>query len=81
MNAPSVLELCRRLTGLGIPIWLDGGWGVDALLGEQTRPHDDLDIVVEEKHLLGLRELLESEGFKDVERDDSSAWNFGAGPR
>jgi lincosamide nucleotidyltransferase A/C/D/E len=76
MNAPSVLELYRRLTERGIPIWLDGGWGVDALLGEQTRPHDDLDIVVEEKHLLRLRQLLESEGFKDVERDDSSAWNF-----
>jgi lincosamide nucleotidyltransferase A/C/D/E len=76
MNAPSVLELYRRLTERGIPIWLDGGWGVDALLGEQTRPHDDLDIVVEEKHLLRLRQLLESQGFKDVECDDSSAWNF-----
>ena len=27
--------------------WLDGGWGVDALLGEQTREHEDVDIVVE----------------------------------
>jgi lincosamide nucleotidyltransferase A/C/D/E len=25
---------------------VDGGWGVDALAGRQTRPHDDLDLVV-----------------------------------
>jgi lincosamide nucleotidyltransferase A/C/D/E len=25
---------------------LDGGWGVDALVGEQTRDHDDLDCVI-----------------------------------
>jgi hypothetical protein len=46
------------------------------LLGEQMRPHDDLDIVVEERHLLGLRATLQEDGFKDVERDDTSAWNF-----
>lgn len=76
MNAPSVVALYRRLRALGIPIWLDGGWGVDALLGEQTRPHDDLDIVVEERHLSRLRAALQDEGFRDVERDDTTAWNF-----
>lgn len=35
-----------RLAGAGLPAWIDGGWGVDALLGEQTRPHADLDLVV-----------------------------------
>lgn len=33
-------------------VWLDGGWGVDALLGRQTRPHDDMDIVIEQKTCL-----------------------------
>jgi lincosamide nucleotidyltransferase A/C/D/E len=55
MKSGAVVALCLRLQAMGIPIWLDGGWGVDALLGEQTRPHDDLDIVVEERHLLRLR--------------------------
>jgi lincosamide nucleotidyltransferase A/C/D/E len=27
-------------------VWVEGGWGVDALLGEQTRAHDDLDLGV-----------------------------------
>jgi lincosamide nucleotidyltransferase A/C/D/E len=76
MNAASIVDLYRRLTDRGIALWLDGGWGVDALLGEQTRPHDDLDIVIGERHVLGVRELLESEGFRDVARDDTSAWNF-----
>jgi lincosamide nucleotidyltransferase A/C/D/E len=26
--------------------WVDGGWGIDALVGEVTRPHGDLDLVV-----------------------------------
>jgi lincosamide nucleotidyltransferase A/C/D/E len=76
MKAGAVVALYLRLQAVGIPIWLDGGWGVDALLGEQTRPHDDLDIVVEERHLLRLRATLQEDGFKDVERDDTSAWNF-----
>ena len=76
MKAADVAEFCRHLQELGIPIWLDGGWGVDALLGEQTRPHDDLDIVVEERNLLRLRGLLEAEGFKDVPRADTRPWNF-----
>lgn len=39
----NVINLYQRLLDAGIPIWLDGGWGVDALLEEQTRIHDDLD--------------------------------------
>ena len=31
---------------LGIKVWIDGGWGVDALLGECTREHQDLDIMI-----------------------------------
>ena len=31
----------------GLRFWLDGGWGVDALLGEQTRAHSDLDIAID----------------------------------
>lgn len=28
----------------GIKVYIEGGWGVDALLGHQTRPHSDLDL-------------------------------------
>jgi lincosamide nucleotidyltransferase A/C/D/E len=42
-----VLEIVAMLEQAGVHLWIDGGWGVDALLGEQTRDHADLDLVVE----------------------------------
>ena len=48
-----------------------GGWAVDALLGEQTRPHDDLDIAAPHVHVPRLRALLARRGFREQHRDDS----------
>jgi lincosamide nucleotidyltransferase A/C/D/E len=76
MRSPDVRNLCQQLDSLGIPVWVDGGWAVDALLGKQTRPHDDLDIVVEQQHLPRLCEHLTRKGYADVARDDTSPWNF-----
>ncbi|MBL7259005.1 aminoglycoside nucleotidyltransferase [Actinoplanes sp. LDG1-01] len=41
MGASDVVEVVR---GVGVEVCLSGGWAVDALLGEQTRKHDDLDL-------------------------------------
>ncbi|MCX7121662.1 MAG: GNAT family N-acetyltransferase [Gammaproteobacteria bacterium] len=71
-----VLNLYSKLDNLGIKIWLDGGWGVDALLRKQTRPHSDLDIIIQQQDVLKLRELLISDGYQNVPRDDTSDWNF-----
>ncbi len=38
----SVLALLRRA---GTDAWIGGGWGIDALVGEQTRDHRDLDLM------------------------------------
>jgi lincosamide nucleotidyltransferase A/C/D/E len=35
-----------RLSRARVDFWVEGGWGVDALLGEETRPHEDLDLGV-----------------------------------
>jgi lincosamide nucleotidyltransferase A/C/D/E len=45
MPAGLVPEVLGTLEEAGVRAWLAGGWGVDALLGEQTRPHRDLDLV------------------------------------
>jgi lincosamide nucleotidyltransferase A/C/D/E len=58
MNAADVIEIYTELERLGVRIWIDGGWGVDALLGRQTRPHADLDIAVEENSVQALRTVL-----------------------
>lgn len=76
MRRQDVLELYSTLESLGIGIWIDGGWGVDALLGEETRPHSDLDIAIETRHLPALTALLAGRGYTDRPRDDTSPWNF-----
>jgi lincosamide nucleotidyltransferase A/C/D/E len=76
MKAEDVIEFYETVSKKGIDIWLDGGWAVDALLGEQTRPREDVDIVIQQKDVLELRRLLESRGYHDVIRDDTRAWNF-----
>jgi lincosamide nucleotidyltransferase A/C/D/E len=37
LTASDVLEILAWLEAAEVEIWLDGGWGHDALLGEQTR--------------------------------------------
>ena len=72
-------DVCRFLglaEQLGVAVWLDGGWAVDAWLGRQTRRHADLDIVVETGPGDRLSAALRSSGYSDVLRDDTSAWNF-----
>ncbi|MGH3078929.1 MAG: nucleotidyltransferase domain-containing protein [Gaiellaceae bacterium] len=46
MEAEEVVRIVVQLETAGVAAWLDGGWGVDALLEEQQREHDDLDLVV-----------------------------------
>jgi hypothetical protein len=50
MDAATVVALVDLLERRGVDVWLDGGWGVDALLGYQDREHDDLDVVAELRH-------------------------------
>jgi lincosamide nucleotidyltransferase A/C/D/E len=47
VRAEEVIAVLDALVARDVRVWLDGGWGVDALLGEQTRAHEDVDIVVE----------------------------------
>ncbi len=47
MPATEVLAVLRALEEVGCWVALEGGWGVDALAGRQTRPHRDLDIDVD----------------------------------
>jgi len=47
MQPDEVLRVVGELQARNLRVWIDGGWGVDALLGEVTRLHDDVDLVVE----------------------------------
>ncbi len=63
MTAQDLVELLSLFEEAGIDVWLDGGWAVDALLGGQTRPHQDVDIVVRVSDLPELTDLLDNRGF------------------
>lgn len=76
VNSVDVVDFHRTITQSGVELWIDGGWGVDALLGEQTRPHKDLDIVIQEKDVPVLRHVLQERGYTDIELEDARPWNF-----
>ena len=63
MPAPALVELLQLFESAAIPVWLDGGWGVDALLEQQTRTHKDVDIVLQVADVPALQEILASRGF------------------
>jgi lincosamide nucleotidyltransferase A/C/D/E len=76
MSAEAVVQFMQLCAQHNINVVVDGGWGVDALLGEQTRPHADLDIALQHKDVPKLRALLEAQGYKDVPRNDTRDCNF-----
>jgi lincosamide nucleotidyltransferase A/C/D/E len=44
VTAEQLSEINEILLGLHIKFWIAGGWAIDALVGEQTREHHDVDI-------------------------------------
>jgi lincosamide nucleotidyltransferase A/C/D/E len=68
LEVEQVSRLLDLFARAGVDVWVDGGWGVDALIGRQTRPHSDLDLVVPAGSIATLRSVLEREGF-EVSRD------------
>jgi len=63
MASSDLLDLLRLLGSAYIEAWLDGGWGVDALLHEQTRVHKDVDVIVRVSDVPELREQLLSRSY------------------
>jgi lincosamide nucleotidyltransferase A/C/D/E len=64
VGADDVLTVLDRLDRAGLVVWLDGGWGVDALLGRQTRPHQDPDLVISREDRGAAQAALGGLGFR-----------------
>ncbi len=72
MESEDVVDTIQLLEGASIDVWLDGGWGVDALVQEQTRPHKDVDVVVRVADTQKMQATLARRGFALVEGEASS---------
>lgn len=64
MEANDVLDVLAILAEDSIPVVIEGGWGIDALLGAQHRTHDDLDLLVAAEQLDAALGSLASVGFE-----------------
>jgi lincosamide nucleotidyltransferase A/C/D/E len=64
MTAEAVLATLARLAD--VDVWIGGGWGIDALLGEQTRQHRDLDLMHREPQEPAVVAALTDAGFVET---------------
>ncbi len=76
MEETDVVELYELFRSHGLDVVIDGGWGVDALLGHQSRAHSDLDVALPHEQVPLLRRLLADRGYVPVDRPDTTEWNF-----
>lgn len=76
MKPEDVLAVVGALAARNVPFYLAGGWGVDALLGRQTRSHDDLDVVIDryDDEVARAIDVMEHLGFAHVETHERRTW-------
>ena len=75
IRAGEVISICERLWDNGIQVWLTGGWGIDALLAEQTRQHKDLDVIMLLDDVARMRALLARDGYGLKELWSENRWD------
>ena len=62
-------QILRFAINAEIKAFLDGGWGVDALLGYQTRVHNDIDIFVEKKDYQNFIQIMKDNNFYEIKME------------
>lgn len=63
MQQRDVLEVLAAFDRAEIRVLLEGGWAIDALVGQQTRDHRDLDLVVDRDDLSAAAHVLAGMAF------------------
>jgi lincosamide nucleotidyltransferase A/C/D/E len=76
MTAKDAVALLKEFSTNKLQAWVDGGWGVDALIGHQTRPHEDLDIALQHKDVHKLKWVLGMQGYRETEQSDGRETSF-----
>lgn len=60
----NLIDVLNLLEDLNIKYWVDGGWGVDILIGKQNRDHRDIDIDFDSESEEVLLDALKEKGYK-----------------
>jgi lincosamide nucleotidyltransferase A/C/D/E len=68
MQLTEVIRVLDAFADAGIPAWLEGGWGVDALVGHQTRAHRDVDVDIDSSQEAEALAVLRTLGY-EIETD------------
>jgi lincosamide nucleotidyltransferase A/C/D/E len=77
MPPEAALRLLGALQENGVSACVGGGWGVDALVGEQTREHSDLDLWVAASELEHLIVVFVEHGVDRIlPWGGDRPWNF-----
>jgi lincosamide nucleotidyltransferase A/C/D/E len=66
MTADDVLSVLAVLRNADVDIRIGGGWGIDALVGEQTRRHRDLDLMHRKNQETAVVAALADAGFVEA---------------
>jgi len=66
MQAQDVLAVLAALAAHHIPVWIAGGWGIDALLGQPSRQHPDLDLACRAEDEVRILNALVRPGYRVV---------------
>ncbi|MGN6694977.1 MAG: nucleotidyltransferase domain-containing protein [Aquihabitans sp.] len=76
MEARDVIDILLLFEQAGIDNWVEGGWGLDALLGVQNRDHGDLDLVIDAPRRDDSHRLLTDAGFEVIFEDPPGRCSF-----
>lgn len=69
VNIVDAKQILKLAADEKIKVFLDGGWGVDALVGYETRAHNDIDIFVEKSNYHRFIVLIKNNGFYEVKME------------
>src|SRR5690606_24034097 len=75
MDEEEVARVLQLAEIAGIPVVVDGGWAVDALLGWQTRDHSDLDLAINHQYLSRLLNILRRLDYQYLHRAEEQKHN------
>ncbi|WP_018549567.1 nucleotidyltransferase domain-containing protein [Streptomyces sp. LaPpAH-108] len=64
MDITDLFDLLDILESADAPYWVAGGWGVDVLVGRQTRQHRDVDLALDARSETATVDALEAFGYR-----------------